>query len=186
MVSSFISFFVAFKNVGTRKIPPINHNTKKKPSFKIDSSIIAPSNCWLTASVVSNTSNKMATRSSTIRTPNTSPANFLCFTPSSSNALMIMVVDETERIPPRNILSMVDQPITLPATKPISSINTTSTMAVIEAEPPTFTSFLKLNSRPRLKSKKITPISAQMSILFLSTTVGKKWMCGPTSKPARI
>ena len=34
--------------------------------------------------------------------------------------------------------------------------------AEITAEPPTFISFLKLNSSPKAKSKKITPISDQV------------------------
>ncbi|MNL51475.1 hypothetical protein D3C87_1745770 [compost metagenome] len=78
---------------------------------------------------------------------------------------MIIVVDDTDNIPPKKMLSIVDHPIAFPATKPISSINTTSTIAVIDAEPPTLTSFLKLNSRPRLNNRKITPISAQIWIL---------------------
>ena len=43
----------------------------------------------------------------------------------------------------------------------------------MEADPPTFISFLKLNSSPKLNNKKITPISAQTFTLFTSLTVGK-------------
>ncbi len=171
-VSSFISFLAFFRKVGMMKIPPRNQSTRKKHSFKSCMSISVPANCWLTARVVNNTSNKMATRSSTISTPNTSPANFCDFTPISSKARIIMVVDDTERIPPRKMLSMTDQPRSCPVKNPKTSISTTSTMAVMEAEPPTLTSFLKLNSSPRLNSRKITPISDQVWIPFSSTTVG--------------
>ena len=58
------------------------------------------------------------------------------------------------------------------------------TMAVIEAVPPTFISFLKLNSRPRLNSRKITPISAQTSTLLMSVMEGKKSKLFPAKKPA--
>ena len=46
--------------------------------------------------------------------------------------------------------------------------------AVIEAVPPTLSNFLKLNSNPKLNNRNITPISAQIVILFVSLTVGKK------------
>ncbi len=45
------------------------------------------------------------------------------------------------------------------------SMVTICVKAVTEAVPPTFSNFLKLNSNPKLKSKKITPISAQTSML---------------------
>ena len=47
-------------------------------------------------------------------------------------------------------------------------------IAVIEAVPPTFISFLKLNSSPKLNKRNITPISAQTLTLSMSFTVGKK------------
>lgn len=53
-------------------------------------------------------------------------------------------------------------------------INKTFTIAVIEAEPPTLTNFLKLNSKPKLNRRKITPISPQMLMLLVSVTDGKK------------
>jgi hypothetical protein len=46
-------------------------------------------------------------------------------------------------------------------------------IAFIEAVPPTFINFLKLNSSPKLNSKK-SPISAQTSTLLTSVTDGKK------------
>ena len=61
-----------------------------------------------------------------------------------------------------------------------------SNSAVIDASPPTRMSFLKLNSSPRLNSRKITPISANVSIFSTSATVGSSLKCGPTRKPAMI
>ena len=57
-------------------------------------------------------------------------------------------------------------------------------MAVIDAVPPTFISFLKLNSKPKLKSKKMMPISAQTSTLLVSRIVGKKSKLFPAKNPA--
>jgi hypothetical protein len=61
-----------------------------------------------------------------------------------------------------------------------------STKAVMEASPPTRINFLKLNSRPRLNKRKITPISASVSMFSTSATVGKSLKWGPTRKPAII
>jgi hypothetical protein len=160
--SSLISFFVSRRNEGKRKIPAINHKARTKTSFKTEINIASPANCWLTASVESKTSKRIATRSCTIRTPNTRPTNFLFLSPSSLKDLMIMVVEEMDRIPPRKILSMVAQPSILPVKYPAASMNITSKTAVTEAGAPTFISFLKLNSNPRLNRRNITPISAQI------------------------
>jgi hypothetical protein len=56
------------------------------------------------------TNKSMATRSSTIRMPNTRLANFLVFAPTSSKARMIIVVEDMERIAPRKMQSMKDHP----------------------------------------------------------------------------
>ena len=56
--------------------------------------------------------------------------------------------------------------------------------AVMEAVPPTFISFLKLNSNPKLNKRNITPISAQTVTLFISLTVGKKPNLFPAKNPA--
>ncbi|MNI99321.1 hypothetical protein D3C73_1583690 [compost metagenome] len=45
IVSSFISFLVALRKEGIRKIPPINQRTRKKASFRIEVNISAPANC---------------------------------------------------------------------------------------------------------------------------------------------
>ena len=57
-------------------------------------------------------------------------------------------------------------------------------MAVIDAVPPTFISFLKLNSSPKLNNKKITPISAQTYTLLMSFMEGKKSKWLPAKNPA--
>ena len=44
--------------------------------------------------------------------------------------------------------------------------------AAMTAVPPTFTNFLKLNSKPNAKSKKMTPISDHVWILAVSMTEG--------------
>ncbi len=48
----------------------------------------------------------------------------------------------------------------------------TVTSAVMPEVPPTFATFLKLNSSPRLNSRKITPSSDQTLMLSSSSTVG--------------
>ena len=58
--------------------------------------------------------------------------------------------------------------------------------AEMTAEPPTFISFLKLNSSPKAKSRKITPISDQVWIFAVSTTEGVKEKCGLQRNPATI
>ena len=145
---------------------------KKKPSFSKELNISVPLNCWLTAIVESITINKMTTISSTIRIPKTTFANFFRFSPNSSNALIIIVVEELANNPPRKILSIVDQFIHRPTKYPTTTIQIISTIAVMEAEPPTLSNFLKLNSNPRLKRRKITPIFAQISTLCSSATDG--------------
>ena len=54
------------------------------------------------------------------------------------------------------------------------------------AVPPTFISFLKLNSNPKAKSKKITPISDHVWILAVSMTEGVSVKCGLARNPATI
>ena len=85
-----------------------------------------------------------------------------------------MVVDEMDKITPRKIQFISSQPINLPAKYPRIIIENIWVKAVIEAVPPTLSSFLKLNSNPKLNNRNMTPISAQTVILFVSLTVGKK------------
>jgi hypothetical protein len=78
----------------------------------------------------------------------------------------IIVVEEIERITPKRCCPFVSSPSIVPL-KPINTI-VIIWVIVIDAVPPTFISFLKLNSSPRLNSNMITPISAQTSTLFTS------------------
>jgi hypothetical protein len=97
---------------------------------------------------------------------------------------MIMVVDEIERMAPKNKLSIKVHPKIFPIKNPKPFINVMPTIAVMKATPPTFTSFLKLNSRPSENKRKMTPISDHIFIPSSSTTVGIKETCGPTKIPA--
>jgi len=99
---------------------------------------------------------------------------------------MIIVVDDIDNIPPKKILSKYVKCNRRPAAYPNNIIPTTITNAVITAEPPTLTNFRKLNSNPKENSKTIIPISAQISILAISVTVGKNEKCGPARKPVTI
>ena len=51
---------------------------------------------------------------------------------------------------------------------------------------PMATIFLKLNSRPRVNMRKMTPMSAQVCMLPVSSTVGVRARCGPARKPATM
>ena len=54
--------------------------------------------------------------SSITSVPNTSCAKLFFVTPSSSNALIMMVVELMESMPPRKILSITPQPSSCPVT----------------------------------------------------------------------
>ena len=74
-----------------------------------------PSTCWLTAKVESKTIRTTATKSSTTKTPNTTPVNFCPRSPMSSNALNTIAVDDIESIPPKNMLLICEKPSAFPA-----------------------------------------------------------------------
>ena len=99
-----------------------------------------------------------AKRSSTISTANTWLANFLWVMLRSLKALMMMVVDDMESMPPRKRQLMLEKPSTWPMQKPAHIMPITMISAVTTAEPPALMSFLKLNSSPRLKSRTMIPI----------------------------
>ena len=71
---------------------------------------------------------------------------------------MMIVVDDIDSMPPRKTLSVDVQPSSLPAMNPVHIIPVMMTSAVSSAGPPTLTSFLKLNSSPSEKSRKMMPI----------------------------
>ena len=126
------------------------------------------------------------TISSMTSVPKTNSVNFFFFKSSSSKALMIMVVELMESMPPRNMLSMTLNPSSLPAPNPNTNMPVTSTIAVIMAVLPTLANLCKLNSSPKWNIKKIIPISLHVSIVSVSTTVGKKGKYVLKRKPANI
>src|SRR6476660_2231773 len=174
IISSVNKCLARLSSVGIKKMPPTNQMIKKNASLNTDIISTLHENWRLTAIVDSKTIIKMASKSCTINEPMTFPANRCALTPSSSKVLTMIVVDEMDSITPRKIQSMVSQCIIFPTLYPSTSITTICVMAVTDAVPPTFINFLKLNSSPRLNNKKITPISAQTSTLFISVTDGKK------------
>ena len=116
---------------------------------------------------------KMPAMSSTTRMPNTSWAKFSFSTPSSENALMMMVVELMESMPPRKMESMFPQPSASPVRYPRVSMPATTVVAVMIAPAPTLISFLKLNSRPRQNISTMMPISLQVSMDAVSCAVKK-------------
>ena len=172
--------------VGTMKIPPMNHINRKNPSFNILVTSCMPSKVLLTAKVDKMTISKTASRSSTTNSPMTLPLNFSRCNFMSSNALAIIVVEEIDNMAPRKMQSICDQPSTLPNRKPTRHIVTNSVKAVIPTVPPTFFSFLKLNSKPIPNSMNTIPISLQVSTLVWSLMTGNHSKLGPMRKPAII
>ena len=94
------------------------------------------------------------------------------------------MVDDIAIIPPRNRLSIRCQPKPIPTPIPNKIIQKMMVQAAMMAEPPTLTIFLKLNSKPRANSKKMTPISAHVLILAVSITEGVYGICGLARNPA--
>ena len=97
-----------------------------------------------------------------------------------------MDVDEMEIIAPTKRAVTVVHPKILAIRKPMQNITTASEKTVIAPGPPTFFSFLKLNSSPNPNRRKITPIFPQNSTLSTSVAVGMKEMYGPVSTPAMM
>ena len=75
-------------------------------------------------------------------------------------------------IPPKKRQSMRFQSNNHPVNIPTIIMQNIMVHADMMADPPTFISFLKLNSRPNAKRRNITPISDQVFILAESTTDG--------------
>ena len=185
-ISSFITRRPFLKRVGIRYMPTTNQSTKKKRSLSSARTISPPANCLLTAIVESRTISTTARRSSTTRVPNTMLVKGFPLSPRSSKALMMMVVEDIESIPPRKIRSIWVQPIAPPISMPVTNIPANMVPAVIRALLPTFRSFLKLNSRPRANSRKIIPISDHCSTFSGLVRPGKRPKWGPTRKPATM
>lgn len=127
-----------------------------------------------------------AKRSSTISTAKTSEANFFWRRLRSVKALIMMVVDDMESMPPRNRLLMVVNPSRWPMAKPVAIMPVTIMRAVTTADPPVLTSFLKLNSSPSENSRTMMPIWAQNSMLTSVVTEGSGSKLGLARNPATM
>ena len=76
----------------------------------------------------------------------------------------MMVVDDIDIMPPRKMQLMEFMCSKHPTPKPAIVIPTMIIRAVMMAELPELSSFLKLNSRPRVNISTTIPTSAQKSI----------------------
>ena len=169
-VSSLISLDALFSSVGSRKIPSTSHSTRYSTSSPSWSASAPPEMDLLTEMVDRMIIMKMPAMSSITSVPNTSWAKSFFRTFSSSKALMMMVVDDMDSIPPKNTLSIVPQPMSCPTAKPKASIPPTSTSAVMIAVPPTLASLWRLNSRPRQNIRMMMPISLHVDTASMSAS----------------
>ncbi len=96
---------------GRTYTPTKNHITRKNTNLATDISSASPSTALLTAMDDSITIITTAKRSSTMRTASTKEANFFCLIPKSLKALIMIVVDDMDNIPPRNRQLMVLKPM---------------------------------------------------------------------------
>ena len=142
---------------GITYTPTKNHIIRKNDSLATLISSSEPSTELLSAIDDSITIINTANRSSTISTANTNAANFCWRRPISVNALMMMVVDDIESIPPKNRQLMKLKPKKCPTIKPANIIPATIISAVTTAAVPERNNFLKLNSRPKEKSNTTIP-----------------------------
>ncbi len=147
--------------------------TRKNRSFATLNSISPPSTLLLSAIDESNTIITTAKRSSTISTAKTKEANFCWRSPISVKALIMIVVDDMDSIPPRKRLLMLLKLRIRPIENPAHIIPLTIIKAVTTAEPPELSNLRKLNSRPRENSRTTMPISAQKSIFASVVTDGR-------------
>ncbi len=136
-------------------------------------SISEPSTVLLMAMDDSITIITTANKSSTMSTASTCEANFCWRSPMSVNALMMMVVDDIDSMPPRKSELIKLKCSAWPTAMPAHIMPATIISAVTMAEPPARTSFLKLNSSPSEKSSTMMPICAQNSMFSDVVTDGR-------------
>ncbi len=110
----------------------------------------------------------MPRMSSTIRMPKIIPAKRSLLRPSSSSALMMIVVEDIARIAPRKMAFTFVQPKSRPASYPSHPISRISIVAAITAVLPTSASLRRLNSSPSENIRRITPSSESVSIVCFS------------------
>ena len=95
-------------------MPRISHSARYSTSMPSFSARAPPEMFLLTDTVDRMIIMKMPAISSMTRVPKTSWAKGSCRTPSSSKALMMMVVELMESMPPRKMLSIMPQPMACP------------------------------------------------------------------------
>ncbi len=171
---------------GKTYTPTRNHIMRKNINLPTEYSNSDPSTLLLIAIEERSTIIKTAKRSSTMSTARTREANLRCLKPMSLKALIIMVVEDIDSIPPKNRLLMLLKSRRCPTAKPAHIIPLTIIRAVTIAEPPEFTSFLKLNSNPRENRRTTMPICAQKSMFSSVVTDGRYSKCGLARKPATM
>ena len=162
-----------FNAVGSTYTPTKNHIIRKKASLATLISSSVPSTELFSAIDDSITIINTANRSSTISTANTNAANCCWRKPMSVKALIMMVVDDIDSIPPKNRQLMKLNPIRWPTTKPANIMPATMMSAVTTAAEPLRTSFLKLNSNPSENSSTTMPNCAQNSMFSAVDTDGR-------------
>ena len=155
-------------------MPTVNHMIKKNDSLRMLSNIASPLTLPVTAIEDSITIITTAKRSSTMRTASVMGTKRRCLMFRSVKALIMIVVDDMEIMPPRKMLLTRPYPRNLPTTKPRLIMPSTMMRAVMIADPPTSISFLKLNSNPSENSRTMMPICAQNSIFASTATDGNK------------
>ena len=160
--------------------------TRKNTSLPTLNSRSLPSTPLSTAIDDRRTIISTAKRSSTMSTARTSEANFFCRIPMSVNALMMMVVDDIDSMPPRKRQLIWLKCSRCPTAKPMPIMPMTIVSAVTTADPPELSSLRKLNSRPRENSRTTMPICAQKSMFSSVVTEGRYVKLGLARKPATI
>ena len=154
-------------------MPRISHSARYSTSIPSCSASAPPEMFLETDTVERMIIIKIPAISSMTSVPKTSWAKLSCPTPSSSKALMMIVVELIESMPPRKTESIMPQPRACPTRYPTASIPRTSVSAVTMAVVPTEASLCRLNSSPSENISTMMPISLQVSMDVLSATVKK-------------
>ena len=155
---------------GTANMPTTNHSTRKKHILSTEPIISPPSGLEPLAKADSITIITMASTSSSMSTLMTGWANCCWRRPMSVNALYIMVVELMASIPPRKMQSMRFHPNPCPTIMPSVIIAKMMVSVVMTGATPIFMIFLNEKSKPKEKSKNITPMSAHVFMSVLSIT----------------
>ena len=171
-VSSVMYLRIHRRNVGIRYMPKTNHAMSEKTSRTMLMASSPPSTVLDTDTVLSTTSSSTATMSSPTSTAVTVEVNFCCLSFRSSKLLMMIAVDEMLSMQPRKMHDMLLKPSAWPTTLPTTNITASSVSAVIAPVPPTFLSFLMLNSRPRANIRNTMPMSLHTCTLEGSLMTG--------------